>query len=338
MKPPKYLSIFIVLGLSSATALFAETPKVKISGLIFGDYYYFADNHNDSYRNQNGLWIRRIYLTFNTDLSEQFSARLRFEMKQVDTYSGNANDNMYPFVKDAYLRYKFSNQQVLFGIQPPPNFALVQDWWGYRFVEKTMTDLQKIESSRDLGLAAKGYITSNGNWRYHLMYGNNSSTKSESNKEKKVYGAVQYYPLEKLVIEAFAGYAGLFENDSTISLQGFVGYKNDLLSLGGQYFYQFDDQDYQFNGLSLFGDIKFAEKWKVLARTDFLFDGSPNGDEISYIPFDTTAKSAVFFIIGIDWTVVKNVNITPNLEATIYQDNDSGKNDIVPRITFYWKF
>jgi hypothetical protein len=319
--------------------MFADAPETKIHGLVFGDYYYFADSHSDGHRYQNGLWIRRVYLGFDTDFTEQLSTRVRFEINQVDTYSGKDNDKMYPYVKDAYFRYTFrNNQRVILGIQSPPSFELVEKWWGYRYVEKTMTDLQRTESSRDLGLAAKGYITQSGTWRYFVMFGNASNTSSETNKEKKVYGAVQYYLMDNLVIEFYADYNGLFTDTSLIALQGFVGYKNKLLSVGGQYYYQFDDADFSFNGLSLFGDIKFAEKWKVIARTDLLFDGSPYGDKIPYMPFDTTAESAYFFILGADWNVAKNVHVTPNVEWTLYKDNVSGRNDIVPRVTFYWKF
>ena len=33
----------------------------RISGLVFGDYYWFAKNHSSQWEDQHGLWMRRAY-------------------------------------------------------------------------------------------------------------------------------------------------------------------------------------------------------------------------------------------------------------------------------------
>jgi hypothetical protein len=35
-------------------------PSWKISGLVFGDYYYFTDHHDPKFQDQNGFWLRRL--------------------------------------------------------------------------------------------------------------------------------------------------------------------------------------------------------------------------------------------------------------------------------------
>ena len=43
----------------------SEEPKPgKISGYIFGDYYYFPSHHDAKFDGQNGFWFRRVYLTY----------------------------------------------------------------------------------------------------------------------------------------------------------------------------------------------------------------------------------------------------------------------------------
>lgn len=42
----------------------AEKPG-KWSGYMFGDFYYYAANHDKNFESQNGLWFRRIYLGYD---------------------------------------------------------------------------------------------------------------------------------------------------------------------------------------------------------------------------------------------------------------------------------
>ena len=50
---------------------------------------------------------------------------------------------------------------------------------------------------------------------------------------------------------------------------------------------------------------------------------SPKGDNISYVPFDPTAK-ATFFIGGIEVRVAPHLLITPNVIVIAYDRNDEG--------------
>ena len=37
----------------------ASDPGVRISGLLFGDYYWMADHHDPVLKDRNGFWVRR---------------------------------------------------------------------------------------------------------------------------------------------------------------------------------------------------------------------------------------------------------------------------------------
>jgi hypothetical protein len=53
--------------------------RLTISGLAFGNFYWFASNHNPEIEGQNGFWMRRIYLTFDYNVAKDLDFRLRFE-------------------------------------------------------------------------------------------------------------------------------------------------------------------------------------------------------------------------------------------------------------------
>ena len=160
----------------SSTAVLADGGK--ISGLYFGDYYYIAAHHNEERKSRNGFWTRRVYLTYDQKLNETFSSRLRFEMNSPDGLKADAAGKNIPYVKDAYLRVspKGSSHSIYLGRSTAPTYAVLVKLWGYRAVEKSMPNLQKYGSTRDLGIAVKGKVPGVDILSYHAMVGNGAET------------------------------------------------------------------------------------------------------------------------------------------------------------------
>jgi hypothetical protein len=95
-------------------------PSGKINGLAFGDFYYFSDHHDAKFDGQDGFWLRRAYLGYDPVFSSTISARLRLEMNSNGQLAGG---NLVPFVKDAYITWKYSGKhQARLGIQPSLTF------------------------------------------------------------------------------------------------------------------------------------------------------------------------------------------------------------------------
>ena len=164
-----------------ASNLFAN--ESNFSGLMFGDVYWVAANHDSTIKNQNGIRFRRIYFTFDDKLSKTFSIRFRLEANSAGDFSSTSKLN--PFVKDAYLTWSFGQHSMYLGLSPAPTFEFIDEVWGYRSVEKSLVDLQKLGPSREFGIALKGSLDQNKRVYYHLMIGNGSGTRSEDNKGKK---------------------------------------------------------------------------------------------------------------------------------------------------------
>jgi len=135
--------------------LFAQGGK--ISGYMFGDYYYVAANHNRDLENQNGFWFRRIYFTYDKGLSEAFAIRFRLEFNSPGDFSTKAK--LEPYIKDAYLQWKAPRHSILFGVSPAPTWEVIETVWGYRSVGKTPLDLQKFGDSRDFGMPSRAHWT-----------------------------------------------------------------------------------------------------------------------------------------------------------------------------------
>lgn len=310
----------------------------KISGYVFGDYYYVVSNHDEDLEGSNGFWLRRIYLGYDRNLSEAFSTRLRLEMNSAGDFA--TNEKLTPVVKDAYLRWKHNEHSVYLGISSSPIWGLIEDFWGYRAVEKTPLDLQRFGSSRDFGVAVKGKLDSGKRVSYHVMFGNGSSNGSENNDGKKVMLSLSTKASSGLLVEGYVDFEDRPGDANRYTLQGFAGYESDDFRLGVQFAHQNrqttgDDVTLQLG--SVFAVAKLSEKTWGYARIDRQFDANPEGARIEYIPFDATAKST-FLLAGIDYAATSNVHFMPNIEAIVYSGGTEPDSDVIPRFTFYYSF
>jgi hypothetical protein len=339
--------LLVFFSLSLLINVFGQDKKEeesggKFSGYMFGDYYYFFQNHKSDLNDQRGIWFRRIYFTYDYKINSSFSTRLRLEMG--NEFNFEEANTMIPFVKDAWFKYKFSSQSLIIGISPTPTFQLIEKIWGYRSVEKTPLDLQRMASSRDFGLALKGKFDEKGMFNYHVMFSNGSSNKQEIDKGKSGLLALSFYPVKEFVIELYGDYADKTGDTDWYTLQAFLGYVTKTVRAGIMYADQtrqaegVEDMKMRVASLFVVGDV--SEQFSLVGRVDRNFDPNPQGDNISFIPFDPSAK-ATLLIGGVDWHPVKQVKFIPNIELVKYDENDDGVTpvtDVIGRITFFWGF
>ena len=110
---------FIVL-FSSQFLLAQDNSGGKISGYMFGDYFYNAARDtgisslsnvvNGGKKDLNGFQLRRIYFTYDYTISENFSSRFRLEADQT---ANTSDGKVGVFVKDAYLNGKIFLKAVI---------------------------------------------------------------------------------------------------------------------------------------------------------------------------------------------------------------------------------
>lgn len=334
--------LFLLSSLLSLFSLLGAEEKGTLSGYMISDYYAVFQNHDAKADKQHGFWFRRIYLSYDRKLDEKFAVRLRFEMNSPGDFTTNTTLN--PFVKDAYLEWKASSQhRLLVGILSTPTFENIENFWGYRSLEKTPLDLQKYASSRDFGLSLKGSLDKGKKVTYALMFGNSSGDKAEVNKNKKGYALIGYEPVKGLYFELYGDYEDAGNQTKNSLLQGFVGYKAERGRGGILLARKHQEQgstEKSWDVLSLFSVISLNEKIDAVLRFDRNFDANPQGAKIAYTPFATNASSSLL-MGALSYKVNKNLQIIPNLKAVFYGDPDTGskpENDLYGAMTIYVKF
>lgn len=327
------------------TSLNAEEPNSpKFSGVVFGDYYNMAVHHDSSLSGSNGFWFRRIHFTYDHDINDDFSVRLRFEVASPGDFSKKST-TMNAFIKDAYLKYKISAfHEAYLGISASPTFGIIDKTQGYRFLEKSPLDLQRWASSRDCGLAFMGKLNQTGTLKYHFFFGNGEGEKTEIDEGKKVSLAVSAFPTECLILEAYVDWYDKTNVSDWYTYHAFAAWKTKTttISLLGATQIRKNDGggEYRMDLGSLFFSHFFSQNWGAVVRVDRMFDPNPDAQKIAYLSLDPIQKSTLV-IAGIDYLPAKGIHFTPNVEMVFYDEKSPGNKDdkdIVPRFTFSYSF
>lgn len=337
-----------------ATQTDADFPRGRISGTMFGDYYYnVAGDPTHRYssagadsgqvnvdgkgligRDLNGIQLRRVYFQTDNDLSIKYSTRFRLE---VDGKSLTSDGKLGVFVKAAYLLAKnvVPRGNFLFGVIGTPIWENSEEFWQYRPVEKTITDFRGLGSAADLGVGLKGYLDAGHRIGYSAMIGNGTGQKPEDNRYKKFYLSVPLNLLANLKIEPYVDYEGGHAGTDKATLKLFAGYELKRGAVGVELLDRVNHASAGGNkepvGVSVFGRIAPSPKLSVFGRYD---RWQPDTRDANRVDSD-------LYIAGLDWQTYKDVHIMPNIEATQYRAKGTAiapaHHDLQAKLTFYYK-
>jgi hypothetical protein len=334
----RLMTLVAVSALLTIGAEPVSTQETSVGGLFFGDFYGAVTHHDADLDGANGFWARRLSITFNSKFNSTWDTRVRFEAATPGKFE--TAETMNPFVKDLWVRWRKGNQSIVLGLSSSPTWNFVEGQWGYRFLEKTPLDLFKMGSSRDFGIAFKGSFDEGRKVRYHVMFGNGASTKAETNKGKKVMGALQFYPSDNLLLEVYADREDRADDKDRTTYTGTAIFKGERGRVGFLAARQVRDapgtDDVNVDVFSVFGVLEVSETVNLVARWDRMAQPIPDGGKISYFRMDPTSKGN-FFLAGLDITLDDNVHLTPNLEVVSYDEDGIGS-DVFLKTTFYVTF
>ncbi len=325
----------------------AAYPKGRVTGLAFGDYYWFSEHHDARFDSQQGFWLRRAYLGWDQDFSAAWSARLRLEANSNGQMAGGS---LNPYVKDAWLAWKYHGRhQARLGLQPSLTFDSEEGFWGLRHVEKTPADLYRIDASRDFGLAFSGPVGGSG-LSYAAQLGNDSGSGSETDEYKVVRFLGLFEGKSGLRAEGAFNYGQRAGGQDRTTAKGLLGYRSRAFRLAGEYLWQerqsgkpgtpdttlqvwsaFSVWDVRPKKVSLFGRFD-----RVKGRQGGSDVGLPGADGIDYLALSPKSPFKGL-VAGFEWYLHPSVRVGPSVEAFTY-DLSSIPDDVVWRLTFFWSW
>lgn len=311
-------------------------PSFSPGGLLFGDVYTVPSNHSGDGDGATGLVLRRGYATFDSKFTENWFGRMRFELNQsgkFESYHFDAD------IKDLYVGWNLGRQRLLLGLSPTPTFDLIESIWGKRYLARTPMDLQGV-ASRDTGIALSGPLNESGSLAYRFMMGTKFQIGDSSADFRKWMAAVSWKPAPNWILDVYIDYQSFPGPADTSTVQGFAAYQNDRFAWGIQYSNQDREEDAPLELASTFFRAPLAEKTTLIGRVDRLFEPSPKGNDIAYLPYDPGAKATTLFT-GVEFRTGPHFCMTPNIVYTRYDKNDEGvrpKSDLYLRLTLFIDF
>jgi hypothetical protein len=332
-----------------------DFPRGRISGYLFGDYYYNAvgdprhaynaagadtvnpvniDGTKNIGKDLNGFQIRRLYFQLDNDLSIRFSTRFRLE---VDSRSLTSDGKLGVNVKAAYAQARniFPRADLLFGVLSTTIWEGSEEFWQYRSIEKTIADFRGLGTAADIGAELKGYVDPGHRVGYTATVANGLGQKPEDNRYKKFYLSL---PLRfgDLRVEPFADYENAFGSSDRATYKLFAGYEARRVAVGLEALDRVNHRPAGGNqeprGLSIFARGTPSATLAAFARVDF------------WNPDRRLAKrvDSQLWIAGLDWQPLKDVHVMPNVEATQYDAKGGAAapahHDLQARLTLYYRF
>jgi hypothetical protein len=349
-------------------------PSGKLWGYTFGDFMYKAQSNTFSQTNTQyastpnkatSYEFRRIYLGYDYNISERFSAQL------ILAYEGTSlasDGNRSIYIKIANLRWKniFHNSDLVIGAQGTPTYATTyESIYGYRSLEKTIMDMRKISGSSDVGISLQGKFNDEGNIGYNVMISNGSGAKPEADKWKKFFGDLYFkFFNQKVMLDIGAdnewGQHSPYPKDKN-TIKAFLGYQGERITIGLEAFQQMQRNNTIFtepapstvkdtvnalaSGISIWARGPISKKLSCVVRYDYYTPDTKFNATNVYPAGYTGIYTESFVLVGLDYAPVKNVHLIPNVWYDMYNNRYSDVNnlsktsaDLAYRLTVYYIF
>ncbi len=302
--------------------------NTSLSGKMYFDLTHASQKNSDTGKTDKsgtGFDVKRFYLSVDHKFNDIWSADLTTDFNYV---SSDGQTNL--FVKKAYVQGKF-NQAAVFrvGSSDMPWIPFVENYYGYRYVENTMTDRLKFGNSADWGLHMAGDVGQSKLFNYAVSVVNGNGYKNPGrSKGVDFAGRVGFKPMENMIVSlgAYNGHLGqqtqtLSANNTAQRQDIMVAYASKAFRLGGEYFMARNWNNVisalqdKADGYSLWGSVAVTNNVDVFARYD---NASLSKD------LDNKAKNT-YYNLGVEYQMLEGFKV-----AAVWKHENTEKSVTAP--------
>ena len=250
----------------------------SISGKAFVDISGIDQTNHGVKTNASGVGIdvKRFYLGVTHQFNDVWSANLTTDFSYI---AADGVTNI--FIKKAYLQGKFSDAAVFrIGSADMPWIPYVENYYGFRYVENTLTDRLHYANSADWGLHLGGNVGGGVDYAVSAVNGGGYKNPTRS-KRMDFEGRVGFAPFANAII-AVGAYSGTLgkETQSVNALHTadrvdlLAAYANKSVRFGVEYFQAKNWNNVltaasdKADGYSLWGSVGLSDKATAFARFD----------------------------------------------------------------------
>lgn len=211
----------------------------RIGGRMYVNLSHIDESRNGANTGNSGagLDVKRFYLTVDHKFDPVWSANLTTDFEYL---SNDGITNL--FVKKAYVQADLADlARLRIGAETTPWLALVDDWYGYRYIEKTLIDRTKFGNSADWGVHLLG---GRGILNYQVSVVNGAGYKRLERADGMDFtGRVGVQPIDGLMmaVGAYTGHQGAATKPNPAQRRAnrynaMVAWNRGGLRLGGEWF------------------------------------------------------------------------------------------------------
>ena len=268
----RILTAAVMAAIAGVSVAAQADESTTVGGKAYIDFTNIDAKTNGTKSDASGLGfdLKRFYLSVGHSFDDMWSANLTTDVNYAAQCTTCSPTDVNLYVKKAYLQAKFSDAAVLrAGSADMPWIPYVEHAYGYRYVEKTLTDRTGFATSADWGAHVGGKF---GMINYAVSAVNGNGYKHpDRSKGLDFAGRIGVMPVEGLNLAA-----GFYNGKKGKDVQSATGintasrwdvlaaYSHSMFKAGAEYFsaenYKDPTTKDKADGYSVFGSVKAGEK------------------------------------------------------------------------------
>ncbi len=278
----KFCIIFLVVNFltTSIAGQEADTPLIERTVPIATLYSNF---HTQINGDNLGFDVERAYLGFSTQINENYAIIMKLDIGSPDDVSAYSKIKRYAYFKNAALVYSRGGFTFHAGLIDTYQFKVQEKFWTRRYMYRSFQDEYRFTPSADIGIGLKydpgGWLAAD----VSFMNGEGYTKLQLDNSFKSGFGLT----LKPVNILIFRIYYDFISKDDVLqsTLASFGGVQTDRFNIGAEFNYR-SNNDHLKNrnlwGYSFYSLYRFAKKWELFARYDYLTSKILEGEEYGW--------------------------------------------------------
>jgi hypothetical protein len=304
-------------GLSQNT----EQPGKPIAEL-FTDFHLIINDTSS----HTGFGLSRAYIGYQFMPAGKFTGKVILNVGTPEDLAPGSTPKRYSFFREASITWAGEKLSITGGIASTRMFMYQQAFWGKRYVANTYQSLNGFGIVADLGMIVEYKFSDIVTADYSLMNGEGYTEIHLDNSLKNSLG-VTFTPNKNLAIRI---YGDIFRREGIWQplIIAFVGFKNDLLTLGGEISYKSNAdliQGHHLWGISSTGGVNLSEKTQFFVRYDYAASFKMKGETNPW----NNLKDGSLLISGVQFTLSPNVKIAFDYQGKYPYEVSSPKTGLI---------
>jgi len=322
----KKKSVYLILLLTTFNTYFCDAQHV-ISENEFIQHgepivRIFSNFHTDLSNefNESAFEITRTYLGYKYFVNEYFSTDVKIDIGNLEDALPGSGIRRYTYFKTAALKYNKGKFTCNFGIIPTKLFEKQEEYWGHRYLYKTLQDEHEFGYSADAGTSLEYRFNSNISADISVTNGEGFRKPQLDNTYRTSFG-ITVRLSEHITTRFYYDFIAKEEIQNTFA--GFLGWKDKRLTFGIEVDYM-ANRNYVLNqnqiGYSTYASYLLSKKFEIFGRFDKLASNKLEGMENNW----NISNDGQALIGGIQFQPVDEIKIAMNYRNWYSTTVDTG--------------